>query len=321
MIHLLLTLSILLFGSSVLSTPNDADSNRLRALIVDGQNTHRVWPKSTVMMKRYLEQSRRFEVDVYRSNPTWRGERHADYYAIFTPDGTESAENPEPDEHFSPDFSKYDVVISNFGGRAADWPQATRTAFESYVEAGGGFVVVHSASNSFPDWAEYNKMIALGGWGDRDEKHGPYVYFDDDGKLVRDMSKGRGGEHGNRHEFQVTLRETHPITDGMPSVWMHTKDECYEKLRGPAMKLTILASAYCSLESGGAGRHEPVLMTVRYGDGRVFHTTLGHEDYSLESVGFIATFLRGAEWAATGKVTLPVPEDFPTADEASARPF
>lgn len=314
-------MSLLLLGSSVLSAPNNADGDVLRALIVDGQNTHRVWPKSTVMMKRYLEESQRFEVDVYRSNPTWRGERHPDYYAMLTPDGTVAVEDPVTDEHFSPDFSAYDVVVANFGGRAADWPQATRTAFESYMKAGGGFVAVHSANNLFPDWLEYNRMIALGGWNERTEKHGPYVFFDDDGKLVRDTSEGRGGAHGDKHEFRITLREAHTITDGMPRVWMHTKDECYEKLRGPAMNLTILASAYCSVESGGAGRHEPMLMTIQYGDGRVFHTTLGHEDYSFESVGFVSTFLRGAEWAATGEVSLPVPEDFPTADAPSVRPF
>jgi len=311
----------MLFGSSVLSAPNEADSNRLRALIVDGQNNHSVWPKSTVMMKHYLEQSQRFEVEVYRSNPTWNGDKHPDYYAMYTPEGRVSAEDPAPDKNFAPDFEDYDVVVSNFGGRAANWPEATRVAFESYMKTGGGLVVVHAANNSFPDWLEYNKMIALGGWGGRTEKHGPSVYFDDDGKLVLDKSEGRGGAHGNKHEFQITLRDVHPITAGMPDAWMHTKDECYEKLRGPAMNLTILASAYCSVESGGAGRHEPVLMTIQYGDGRVFHTTLGHEDYSFESVGFVSTFLRGAEWAATGEVTIPIPENFPTADQSSANPF
>ena len=102
---------------------------------------------------------------------------------------------------------------------------------------------------------------------------------------------------------------------------MHTKDECYDRLRGPAENLTVLATAYCSIEEGGTGRHEPMLMTIQYGEGRVFHTTLGHEDYSFESVGFISTFLRGAEWAATGEVTIPIPEDLPTAEESLARPF
>jgi type 1 glutamine amidotransferase len=64
-----------------------------------------------------------------------------------------------------------------------------------------------------------------------------------------------------------------------------------------------------------------MLMVVDYGKGRVFHTTLGHDDYSIESVGFIVSFLRGTEWAATGKVPQPVPEDFPTAEKATSRKF
>ena len=54
-------------------------------------------------------------------------------------------------------------------------------------------------------------------------------------------------------------------------------------------------------------------------DGRVFHTTLGHGPKQLGSVAFIATFQRGAEWAATGRVTQKVPDDFPTPDKPSIR--
>ena len=78
-------------------------------------------------------------------------------------------------------------------------------------------------------------MIGLGGWGGRNEKSGPYLYFDDGGKLIRDPRPGRGGSHGPQSAFKVTLRdEEHPITKGMPKVWMHAKDELYDSLRGPA---------------------------------------------------------------------------------------
>jgi hypothetical protein len=46
---------------------------------------------------------------------------------------------------------------------------------------------------------------------------------------------------------------------------------------------------------------------------------MGHAEYSMQCVGFITTLQRGAEWAATGKVTLPIPSDFPTADKQSSR--
>jgi len=38
----------------------------------------------------------------------------------------------------------------------------------------------------------------------------------------------------------------------------------------------------------------------------------------MKCVGFIATLQRGTEWAATGKVTIPLPENFPTSDKVSA---
>jgi type 1 glutamine amidotransferase len=60
-------------------------------------------------------------------------------------------------------------------------------------------------------------------------------------------------------------------------------------------------------------------MAINYGKGRIFHTTLGHFDYAMECVGFITTFQRGAEWAATGEVTQAIPDDFPSADQSSSR--
>ena len=49
-------------------------------------------------------------------------------------------------------------------------------------------------------------------------------------------------------------------------------------------------------------------MAIRYGQGRVFHTALGHSPQAMYGRGFQVTLTRGAEWAATGKVTLAPPE-------------
>ena len=292
---------------------------KIRVLIVDGQNNHVVWPKSTAMMKAYLEATGQFEVTVARTRFAWKGEK---WLAQYPAPAAENLPEPKADPGFAPDFAKYDVVVSNFGWKAADWPEATQRAFEEFVARGGGFVSVHAANNSFPGWPAYNRMIGLGGWGGRNEKSGPYVYYDAAGKLVRDTSPGNAGSHGPQHEFVIETRAAdHPIKRGLPRRWRHTQDECYDRLRGPAENMTILATAFSSPDFKGTGRHEPALMVIDHGKGRVFHTILGHEDYSFESVGFITTFLRGVEWAATGKVTIPVPADFPTEEKAARRPF
>jgi uncharacterized protein len=269
----------------------------LKALIVDGQNNHSNWPETTVMMKKYLEQTGLFSVDISRT----------------AAEGT--------DENFAPEFSNYQVVVSNYNGAA--WPESAKSAFESYVAEGGGFVVVHAADNAFPDWKEYNRMIGLGGWGGRNQTSGPMVYFDEEsGKMVRDESDGSGGSHGSQHPFLVVTREPdHPITRGLPKAWMHANDELYDRLRGPAENMKVLATAWSSKETSGSGKHEPMLITIEYKKGRVFHVPMGHGNDSMECAGFITVLQRGAEWAATGEVTIPVPDDFPGMDATSSRKF
>jgi uncharacterized protein len=289
----LVVASFVLSWMAVVAIGRAAEESRekLRALIVDGQNNHD-WKSTTPLLRDALESSGRFTVEVATSPPA----------------GQEMS-------GFRPKFADYDVVVSNYNGDR--WPRETEKDFEKFVAGGGGFVSVHAANNAFPEWPEYNRMIGLGGWYGRTEKAGPYVYLDDAGKLVRDTSAGDGGHHGPQHEFPIRARDAeHPILRGLPPLWMHTKDELYDSLRGPAEDLHILATAYSAPQYNGTGRHEPMLMVLDYGTGRVFHTVLGHADYSMNCVGFVTTLQRGAEWAATGEVTIPVPEGFPTADQS-----
>ena len=64
-----------------------------------------------------------------------------------------------------------------------------------------------------------------------------------------------------------------------------------------------------------------MVWTISFGKGRVFTCLLGHvmgEDASgLRCVGFQTLMCRGSEWAATGEVTLPIPQNFPTAKDVS----
>ncbi len=272
------------------------ETPQLKALLVDGQNNHSNWPITSTMMKAYLEQTGLFSVESART----------------AKEGS--------DANFSPAFENFDVVVSNYNGAA--WPNDTQKAFVKYIEGGGGLVIVHAADNSFPEWPEYNRMIGLGGWGGRNENSGPLVYYNADGKMVRDASAGNGGNHGPQHDFTITVRDAeHPITKGMPSQWLHVNDELYDSLRGPAEEIHVLATAHSDSEKGGTNRHEPMIFVVQFGKGRIFHTPMGHGNDSQQCVGFIATFQRGAEWAATGKVTQEIPADFPVVDKTSARAF
>lgn len=251
----------------------------LKALIVDGQNNHK-WQQTTPLIKASLESTGKFTVDVATS-PAKGGDMSS----------------------FNPKFSDYDVVVSNYNGES--WSDSTSESFADYVSSGGGFVSVHAADNSFPNWPAYNEMIGLGGWGGRTEKDGPYVRFKN-GKFTRDSSPGRGGSHGRRHPFEVVVRDAgHPITEGIPSAWLQADDELYAQLRGPAKNMSVLATAFSDKGTGGTGEHEPILMVLEFGKGRVFHTTMGHDTKSMSGTAFQVTLNRGTEWAATGNVTQP----------------
>ncbi|NLX98593.1 MAG: ThuA domain-containing protein [Rhodopirellula sp.] len=282
----------LIFGTMLTSL--SAAAPPLKALIVDGQNNHN-WVETTPYLKKHLEET-----------------------GLFTVDVATSPAQGEDMSGFKPNFAAYDVVVSNYTGDA--WPAATQKALEDYVGGGGGLVVFHAANNAFPEWKEFNRMAGLGGWGGRNEKDGPYVRWRD-GKIVRDTTPGPGGGHGPQHEFQIVVREPdHPITRGLPNVFMHSADELYNRLRGPAENMTVLATAFSPKEQRGTGEHEPQLMTIAYGEGRVFHIAYGHAGKQCQSVAFIVPFQRGSEWAATEKVTQAVPQDFPGPDQPSLRP-
>lgn len=269
----------------------------IRVMLLDGESggSYHKWALISPLLKKQLEETGLFQVEVVTAPPAG-----GDYSG------------------FRPDFGKYGVVVWNYDAPDERWPASLKQSFEQYVREGGGVVIVHAADNAFPNWPAFNEMIGVGGWRGRTEKHGPHWYYKD-GKLTADSDPGAAGSHGQRTPFQVAARGKHPITEGLPPFWMHQGDELYARLRGPGKNVTVLATAYSDPSNNGSGKDEPVLMTVAFGKGRVFHTTMGHDINALSSVDFVATFQRGTEWVATGKVTQKVPPNFPTANSVSYR--
>ncbi|MDR2472777.1 MAG: ThuA domain-containing protein [Tannerella sp.] len=295
--HFLTTVLFTLFFAG---STGSADGSQIKALIVTGQNNHN-WKVSNVAIKSILENSGLFTVDV-----------------VISP------EQGKDMSGFKPDFAAYKLVILDYNGDA--WSEATNAAFLDYIKKGGGLIIYHAADNTFREWKEFNKIIGFGGWGNRNESDGPYIYYKDNQVFYDSETPGPGGSHGSQHEFVLNCGDTkHPITKGLPAKWRHAQDELYDRMRGPGKIASPLYWAYSSSEKGGTGRNEIPYATINYGKARIFHTTLGHagksldDNPSMQCTGFQVMLLRGAEWAATGKVKQKVPSDFPTEEKTSYR--
>lgn len=242
---------------------------RIQALIITGQQSGHDWKAVTPELRKVLEATGRFEVRV-----------------------TEEFRGAGPET-----LAPYGLVVLNYQGRRPDqrWGDRADQALLDFVRSGKGLVMFHFSVASFDGWEEYEKMSG-GNW------------------------RPNNGHHSAAHDFTVEIKDSdHPITRGLKKSFVQPDDELYANLRWqPAETYHVLATAYDdhSLYQGrarqpipGPGLDHPSLWTLDYGQGRVFATMLGHDVSAVNTVGFVTTFTRGAEWAATGEVTLPIPPD------------
>jgi len=241
--------------------------DKLRVLLLSGRNNHD-WRTTTPFLRQILVDTGRFDVRVVE----------------------------EPAGLTAQTLAVYDLVVSDYCGPR--WGLSTEQALVEFVRGGKGLVAVHGAAYGFsghdvladrhartgitePVWKEHADMV--GGWWPT----APTKQF-----------------HGARHSFKVRFVDgEHPVSKGLGEGFVAT-DELYHQMTTlPSAR--VLATAWSDPATGGTGKDEPILWVNSFGQGRAYFTALGHEVAAMQNEGFKAALLRGAEWAATGAVTLP----------------
>jgi len=169
-------------------------------------------------------------------------------------------------------LARYDLVFLEFYN--AQTPTLSPAAKENllkFVSGGKGFGLCHLSSASFKEWPEFRDLCG------------------------RCWVMGKSG-HGPRGVFKARIvQKDHPITKGLED--FEADDELYAKLQGNA-PINVLVEA----DSDFSHKTEPLVFTLDYGKGRVFHETFGHDGKALENPTVQKLTVRGCEWAATGKV-------------------
>jgi type 1 glutamine amidotransferase len=160
------------------------------------------------------------------------------------------------------------VVFLNTTGDVLD--SAQQASFERYIRRGGGFVGVHSASDTEYDWPWYGRLVG--------------AYFK---------------RHPANQEARVSVVDrTHLSTKCLPPVWTRL-DEWYD-FRAPPKDVTVLLTIdETSYKGGTMGGYHPLAWYHRFDGGRAFYTELGHTDESYSEPAFRAHLAGGILWAAT----------------------
>lgn len=169
-------------------------------------------------------------------------------------------------------LGRYDLVLLDYyNAKTPTLSAGAKENLASFVKDGKGLVITHLSSASFKEWEEFHKLCG------------------------RYWVMGKSG-HGPRGVFKARITKTDsPITQGLAE--FEADDELYSKLQGD-VPITVLLEA----DSDWSKKTEPLVFTVEYGKGRVFHETLGHDAKAVNNPTVQKLIQRGCEWAATGKV-------------------
>lgn len=196
----------------------------------------------------------------------------------------------DPSKCTAATFAACDVVVSNWSAYPAmtghQWGAAAEKAFVDAIKSGKGFVTFHAGAATSHDWPEFQQLVGIT-WKLDHTAHNAY------------------------HTFKVTIDDAeHPITRGMTDFW--TTDELWHNMVPMAGSMPKpLVSAYSERSFGGTGKFEPVLIATELDKGRGLNLVLGHDAHAMRNVGWRTLMLRGAEWAATGQVTISIPDNWP----------
>ncbi len=168
-------------------------------------------------------------------------------------------------------LARYDAVVFLLTtGKILDDSQ--QAAFERYIRAGGGYVGVHSASDTEYDWPWYGGLVG--------------AYFD--------------RIHGHSKVVQATIHvtdRTHPSTVMLPAVWVRT-DEWYNFASNPRGRVNVLMTIDESTYKGGVmGADHPIAWYHEYDGGRAWYTALGHTSESYYEPLFLAHLWGGIMYA------------------------
>ncbi len=179
----------------------------------------------------------------------------------------------------TPAMAKYDLIIVNADRRDPEFKftPGQQQALLDWVKAGHGYVSIHGADNAAPDWIpEWREM--LGG------------VFSHIGLPDSKTKKGA---------FTVKIANTsHSITKGLSD--FPIKDELYYKIQ---MEPGVEPLATIDHDGGTW----PVAWTRTYGQGKVFHTPLGHRDFGpgkddpVRDPNLQKLIVQGIDWVAEGK--------------------